>query len=247
VPFDTTAHKVRKVFDEAAPFYDRMNDWMSLGLHHAWKDALVTSLPWSDLRKKPHALTFLDMAGGTGDITKRLAERCQDLHRAPKLLLADINTAMLEVSQKRHPEAPWAHLHEDATRLSLKTSTVDVYTIAFGLRNVSNLKHALQETFRVLKPGGSFHCLEFSAPRTPIMHTLFRLYLHTWIPLCAVSIADRVSPYTYLRKSILAFPQPCLLAQMMEKVGFEHVTHRPLSGGVVALHTAIKPLKTRRT
>ena len=226
------ARLVRGVFDSVASRYDIMNDLMSGGVHRLWKAAMIDWL-------NPHGeISVLDVAGGTGDIAFRI------LDRAPqsKVIVADINAAMLEqgrnraIDQARLGRLTWACM--DAEKLSLPDRSVDAYTIAFGIRNVTHIEAALSEAFRVLKPGGRFLCLEFSTVRNPALAKIYDLYSFNLLPKIGGIVASDADSYRYLVESIRRFPNQERFAEMITAAGFRNVAVRDLSGGIAALHSA---------
>jgi demethylmenaquinone methyltransferase/2-methoxy-6-polyprenyl-1,4-benzoquinol methylase len=225
------------VFARVAERYDLMNDLMSLGIHRSWKAAMVDRLA-----PRP-GLRLLDVAGGTGDIAFRVLERLE--RRAgtpPEIVVCDVNPAMLEVGRDRALDANrlgalrW--LAADAEALPLPERSVDAYTIAFGIRNVTNIDRALAEARRVLRPGGRFLCLEFSRLRLPALERLYEAYSFTVLPWLGELVAGDRAAYRYLVESIRRFPDQATFAGLIERAGLERVRHRDLSGGIVALHSA---------
>jgi demethylmenaquinone methyltransferase/2-methoxy-6-polyprenyl-1,4-benzoquinol methylase len=228
------AGMVRDVFDSVAPSYDVMNDAMSLGVHRLWKAALVDWVAPRAGRK------YLDVAGGTGDIAFRI------LQRAPGALvtIADINARMVSVGRDRALDrglqSGLSYLVADAQHLPVPDSSVDTYTIAFGLRNVTHIDQALAEAFRVLRPGGRFFCLEFSHVTLPGLDKIYDLYSFKLLPELGALIAKDRDSYKYLVESIRRFPPPEELAARMGGIGFERVEVRTLSGGIAAIHSGWK-------
>jgi len=210
-----------------------MNDLMSGGLHRAWKDALASAVnPPRDGR--PFAL--LDVAGGTGDIALRVLAAGGAGVRACVL---DINRAMLDVGRKRAATLGPAiqFFAGNAEALPFPARAFDAATNAFGIRNVPRIETALAEAFRVLKFGGRFLCLEFSAVDVPGFDRLYDLYSFAVIPLLGRLVANDAEAYRYLVESIRRFPRPERFADMLRDAGFRRVSFRLLSGGVVALHS----------
>ena len=226
---------VDDVFTSVARRYDLMNDLMSGGLHRAWKDVLVTAVnpPKSD---RPVAL--LDVAGGTGDIAMRVIEAGGTGTRA---VVADINPAMLAVGRERARERGFGDMVQfaegNAEALPFADRTFDVVTIAFGIRTVPRIDLALAEANRVLRIGGRFLCLEFSAVDVPGLDALYDLYSFNLIPALGRVVADDREAYRYLVESIRRFPKPQAFAEMITAAGFRRVSYRPITGGIVALHS----------
>ncbi len=224
--------KVTGVFESVANAYDLMNDLMSFGIHRFWKSSFVESLPFHQ-----HG-TYLDMASGTGDIANAIQERLKRFGFTSDLIATDINQAMIGVGKKRHPHLNWTCAN--AEELPIKDQAVDVATIAFGLRNVTHIEKALKETYRVLKPGGVFACLEFSQVEPPLGR-LYDLYSFKIIPKIGKWVANDEASYQYLSESIRTFLTREELANMMKKVGFQKVSVDTFLGGIVAFHKGYKP------
>jgi len=232
---------VREVFDRVAGRYDLMNDVMSGGVHRLWKQALMD---WLDPQP---GQTLLDVAGGTGDVGRAFLKRAAwkarrrggpDAGPQARAILCDINEAMLQAGAAKHPdEAGIRRVCGDAEALPLADRTVEVCTIAFGIRNVTHIDRALAEMRRVLKPGGRFICLEFSHVDIPGLDTLYEAYSFKVIPQLGRLFAGSAEPYHYLVESIRRFPARGEFANMMAQAGFAQVKVRPLSGGIAALHS----------
>ncbi len=235
VPAAAKAGLVREVFDAVADRYDLMNDLMSLGVHRLWKTAMIDALD-----PRP-GMAFLDVAGGTGDIAFRIHKRVADRGGKARIVVADINTEMLRVGRNRAldkgiaADLEWMCL--DAQDLPLPDRSVDAYTIAFGLRNVTDVARALAEARRVLKPGGRFLCLEFSRVVLPLLDKAYDAYSFKALPLMGKVVADNPDAYRYLAESIRKFPPQEELAGMMRTAGFANVGFRNYSGGIAALHS----------
>jgi demethylmenaquinone methyltransferase/2-methoxy-6-polyprenyl-1,4-benzoquinol methylase len=231
------ASLVGGVFERVANRYDLMNDLMSGGLHRLWKSAMID---WLAPRQ---GLRLLDVAGGTGDIAFRVLDRVARKRGAlPRITVCDINRAMLEVGRDRAIDqnriAPLAWLCADAEALPVADRSVDAYTIAFGIRNVTRIERALAEARRVLRPGGRFLCLEFSHLRLDSLRRLYDQYSFTVVPWLGEQVADDRAAYQYLVESIRRFPDQTTFARMIEQAGLERVRCRNLSGGIAALHSA---------
>jgi demethylmenaquinone methyltransferase/2-methoxy-6-polyprenyl-1,4-benzoquinol methylase len=226
---------VQSLFARIAQRYDIMNDAMSLGLHRLWKQEFINALPLAHL-PSPGAAHLLDVATGTGDIPERLYTRTQGLKMPCTFVVCDLNEEMLKAGQKRLPHHPFHWQLANAEALPFEPDSFDLYTIAFGLRNVTHKETALQEAFRVLKKGGFFYCLEFSHPESPWMQGLYDLYSFGWIPLLGKVLANDKAAYTYLVESIRVFPHPALLETLIQEAGFQKTGYRLLSQGLVAIH-----------
>lgn len=222
---------VQGVFSSVAGKYDLMNDLMSGGIHRLWKSAM---LDW--LSPRP-GWNSLDVAGGTGDIAFRIHERQPSAH----VTICDLTPAMLEVGRDRAIDKgilsglDW--VSGNAEDLPFEDMHFDSYTIAFGLRNVGRQQRALEEAYRVLRPGGRFLCLEFSHVALPALSKLYDVYSFKVLPWLGQQVAGDRDSYQYLVESIRKFPTQDNLAGMMSKAGFRNVTYRNLTGGIAALHS----------
>ncbi len=236
VPVDDKASLVRGVFDRVASRYDLMNDLMSGGVHRLWKAELIGEIA---PRAGEH---LLDVAGGTGDISTRFIAAAGGSESGARATICDINAAMLGVGRDRALDTghvgglSW--VTGDAERLPVAGRSVDVYTIAFGLRNVTRLDAALAEARRVLKPGGRFYCLEFSRVVVPGLSQLYDLYSFNILPTLGQIVAGDREAYQYLVESIRRFPPQAELVQRMEAAGLGRPRYRNLSGGIAAIHSA---------
>ncbi|MHB8285452.1 MAG: class I SAM-dependent methyltransferase [Caulobacteraceae bacterium] len=226
---------VRGVFDRVASRYDLMNDLMSAGVHRAWKDMTAARLnPQPGER-------IIDCAGGTGDISKRLAKLSRQAKARrggddAQILVIDYNAEMVGVGRDRvtDPEIAWAV--GDAQALPLPDACADAYVIAFGIRNVTDVSVALREARRVLKPGGRFLCLEFSQPPAKALRAAYDAYSFNVIPAVGEFVAKDRESYQYLVESIRRFPPQDRFAQMIGEAGFKRAGYTNFSGGVAALH-----------
>jgi demethylmenaquinone methyltransferase/2-methoxy-6-polyprenyl-1,4-benzoquinol methylase len=227
---------VRGIFERVAGRYDLMNDLMSMGVHRLWKAAMIDSLA-------PRAgQVILDVAGGTGDIAFRILDRAEKTGGPAAVMVLDLSEAMLRTGRDRAIDEGrldgLAWVAGDAERLPVPDQTVDAYTIAFGLRNVTRIERALAEARRVLKPGGRFLCLEFSHIEPAPLAALYELYSFRMIPAMGDVVTGERDAYRYLVESIRRFPPQAELARMIEAAGLERVKVRNLSGGIAALHSA---------
>jgi demethylmenaquinone methyltransferase/2-methoxy-6-polyprenyl-1,4-benzoquinol methylase len=236
VPLAEKQDLVDDVFHKVAQRYDLMNDLMSAGLHRAWKDALVSALrPPQD---RPFAL--LDVAGGTGDIAFRVLDVAGPDATATVL---DINGDMLAVGRDRAParlQGQLEFVQGNAEALPLPDKAFDAYTIAFGIRNVPRIQLALNEAYRVLRRGGRFLCLEFSQADVPGFDRIYDAYSFNAVPALGKVVTGDGEPYRYLVESIRKFPRPDAFAAMIRQAGFGRVSHRPMTGGIVRLHSGWK-------
>lgn len=224
---------VREVFSSVASRYDLMNDLMSAGMHRLWKDHFVAKI------NVPASAAILDLAGGTGDIAVRLKKRT-----GARVTVCDINEAMLNTGRDRQFDRGQAQglrwVCGNAEHLPVPDNSLDVITIAFGLRNVSNIPQALRDASRALKPGGQFLCLEFSQVVVPMLAKLYDQYSFKLIPMIGELVARDRESYQYLVESIRLFPKQEKLKSMMEEAGFSRVSYENLSLGIVAIHRGWK-------
>jgi len=234
VPLADKQALVDDVFHSVARRYDLMNDLMSFGLHRAWKDALVTAA--NPPKNEPFAL--IDIAGGTGDIAFRVIGAGGAGTHAT---VCDINPDMLAVGRERAAARGLGEAitfaEANAEKLPFADRSFDTATIAFGIRNVPRIEAALAEAFRVLKIGGRFLCLEFSAVNVPGLDRLYDFYSFNVIPALGRAVAGDAESYRYLVESIRRFPKPKEFAGMMRAAGFARVSHQLMTGGIVALHS----------
>lgn len=265
VKVEEKEHLVRGVFDSVAESYDVMNDLMSAGIHRVWKDQFVNSTRVQSLaptvrRNSEDELAILDVAGGTGDIAFRMidAMQCEERSKSTgqdpvSVTVCDINTEMLRVGQRRAQERYGSSLLEETKALSFvegnaqslnnfEENSFDLYTIAFGLRNVTDVDAALREACRVLKPGGRFMCLEFSRLPHPVLQSLYDTYSFNVIPALGEFVANDRESYQYLVESIRKFSDQETLVGRMEQAGMECAKYTNLTGGIVAIHEGWKPL-----
>ena len=262
-PDEKTA-AVRGVFDSVADQYDLMNDLMSGGVHRLWKNHLIRKI-------RPRAgLSYLDVAGGTGDIAFKIKESIDSLSKAQarrratpaqnsqpdasrpaacghgdtQITLCDLNWDMLRVGRDRAVDKGYLNdfdwITGNAECLPVPSESVDVYTIAFGLRNVTRIDDGLKEAFRVLKPGGRFYCLEFSHVDNPLIRRVYDGFSFGVIPHMGKVVANDKDSYQYLVESIRKMPKQKALKQRMEAAGFSKCSYENLTFGVAAIHYGIK-------
>ncbi|KAK9369707.1 ubiE/COQ5 methyltransferase family-domain-containing protein [Lipomyces kononenkoae] len=250
VPEHEKEELVREVFSSVAKSYDVMNDVMSFGIHRLWKDHFVTKL---DPGRRPggEPLSILDVAGGTGDIAFRMLDWATEIHNdhQSKVLVVDINENMLKEGQKRSLATAYA----DGSRIDFKVQNAevldavpdnsqDLYTVAFGIRNFTDIPAALRAAHRVLKPGGVFACLEFSKVNVGLLDMIYKQYSFSIIPLMGQLVAADRDSYQYLVESIARFPSQKEFAGMIRDAGFEISGngYEDLTVGIAAIHTGVK-------
>jgi demethylmenaquinone methyltransferase/2-methoxy-6-polyprenyl-1,4-benzoquinol methylase len=232
---DARQRLVNDVFSTVAGRYDLMNDLMSGGLHRLWKDDLVA---WLAPTKSARRFDLIDVAGGTGDITRRVLEAGGPGCGA---VLCDISPDMVDVGRKRLTDAGLAARVAlaigNAEALPFPDKSFDAYTIAFGIRNVTHIDRALAEAHRVLRHGGRFLCLEFSACEVPLLDRLYDFHSFEIIPRLGQLAAGSAEPYRYLVESIRKFPPQEPFAAMIRAASFGRVAYRNLTGGIAAIHS----------
>jgi demethylmenaquinone methyltransferase/2-methoxy-6-polyprenyl-1,4-benzoquinol methylase len=227
--------KVASVFHSVAAQYDVMNDLMSFGIHRLWKRFTIDA---SGVRP---GNKVLDLAGGTGDLTAKFS---QLVGREGKVILADINSSMLNVGRDKLRDKGLVqnieYVQANAQYLPFEDNTFDIVTIAFGLRNVTDKDMALRSIFRVLKPGGRLLVLEFSKPEHELISKAYDFYSFNILPKMGELVAKDGESYQYLAESIRMHPDQETLKEMMNNAGFEQTSFKNLTGGVVALHKGYK-------
>ncbi|MFZ5963518.1 bifunctional demethylmenaquinone methyltransferase/2-methoxy-6-polyprenyl-1,4-benzoquinol methylase UbiE [Thalassococcus sp. BH17M4-6] len=234
VPESEKAGRVRGVFGSVASKYDVMNDAMSMGIHRIWKDAMMD---WLAPRRGQR---LLDVAGGTGDISFRFLKRAGHGHAT----VLDLTEPMLIEGRKRAEAEAMADSLDwvvgDAMALPFDDNSFDVYTISFGIRNVTRPQEALNEAYRVLRPGGRLMVLEFSQIPNPAMQWAYDRYSFNVIPAMGQVIANDRDSYQYLVESIRRFPDQETFLGMVRQAGFEQAKYRNLTMGVACLHSGWK-------
>ncbi|NVK31769.1 MAG: bifunctional demethylmenaquinone methyltransferase/2-methoxy-6-polyprenyl-1,4-benzoquinol methylase UbiE [Gammaproteobacteria bacterium] len=235
VDAEQKASMVRGVFDSVASKYDVMNDVMSFGVHRVWKALAIAQ---SGVRPGQQVL---DLAGGTGDLTIKLAKK---VGKTGKVVLSDINQSMLDQGRDRLIDAGIVGnvdiVQADAEQLPFEDNRFNLVTMAFGLRNVTRKENALKEIHRVLKPGGRVLVLEFSKPVIDPLSKAYDLYSFKVLPTMGKLVANDAESYQYLAESIRMHPDQETLAEMMREAGLENVSYQNMTGGIVALHKGFK-------
>ncbi|EXJ90718.1 ubiquinone biosynthesis methyltransferase [Capronia coronata CBS 617.96] len=252
VPAAQKEAKVGAVFSSVASSYDTMNDLMSLGIHRLWKDYFVRSLnPGS--RNSEKGWNILDVAGGTGDIAFGMLDHATNvnLDLKTKVTIADINPDMLAEGRRRALETPYGNskrlsfMQANAESMpSIESNSLDLYTVAFGIRNFTNKDAAIREAFRVLKPGGVFACLEFSHVDSALFNAVYKRWSFGAIPLIGQLVTGDRDSYQYLVESIERFPTQEEFKAMIEDAGFvtPGAGYENLTGGIASIHRGIKPI-----
>lgn len=235
IPVEQKTRRVGQVFDSVAARYDLMNDLMSWGIHRLWKQFAVA------IASIKRGQRVLDLAGGTGDMTARLARR---VGSAGSVILVDINESMLSIGRDRLIDQGIAgtvqYVQANAESLPFPDNTFDVVTIAFGLRNVTHKDQALASMHRVLQPGGRVVILEFSQLVMPLLQRLYDSYSFNVLPGLGKLVVGDAESYRYLLESIRRHPDQETLKRMMESAGFDLIAYYNLSGGIAAVHCGYK-------
>jgi demethylmenaquinone methyltransferase/2-methoxy-6-polyprenyl-1,4-benzoquinol methylase len=222
---------VTEVFKDVFDKYDLMNDLMSLGIHRIWKKNFIQ---WLNPQQNTK---LIDVASGTGDIAKLFLNK---INSKGSVCCVDENNGMLSLSKKKlynNENVKW--FCNNAEKLPFKNNYFDYYTISFGIRNVEDINAALQEAYRVLKPGGRFLCLEFSKVENEILNNFYQKYSKS-IPQLGKLIIGKSQPYEYLVSSIKKFYSQEIFLDLIKKQKFSKISYRNLSGGIVAIHSAWK-------
>eukprot|EP01130_Rhizamoeba_saxonica_P014944 TRINITY_DN6610_c1_g1_i1.p1 TRINITY_DN6610_c1_g1~~TRINITY_DN6610_c1_g1_i1.p1 ORF type:complete len:228 (+),score=54.99 TRINITY_DN6610_c1_g1_i1:745-1428(+) len=224
-----------------------MNDAMSMGVHRLWKDHFVQKL------HPVPGVVAVDVAGGTGDITFRIIDQLRkkqeySVKKQSKITVVDINPSMIQVGRERAQELGYTTDEvvdidfqvANAEKMPFEDNSVDMYTIAFGIRNCTNVDKVLNEAYRILKPGGRFMCLEFSKVTPDTLRKLYDLYSFNIIPPMGQVLASDYESYQYLVESIRKFPPQDDFAQMIRDAGYSFVSYEDLNFGIVAIHSGFK-------
>lgn len=235
-PADISSERVKDIFSTIAKKYERFNAVSSFGAYKAWLSGMMRQAPIS-----PNA-DVLDIAGGTGDVTFTVARAKHPRH----IQCTDLVDEMLDVARMHYADGkadgvPVDFEVVDAQNIPYADASYDVITMAYGIRNMPERDRALSEMFRVLKPGGSLVCLEFSTPPNAVWRALYNFYLKHLIPFWGGLITGDREGFVYLSRSIKAFPNQQGLADMMTRAGFTDVTWKNYTGGIAAVHVAKKP------
>uniref|UniRef100_J3L8E6 2-methoxy-6-polyprenyl-1,4-benzoquinol methylase, mitochondrial n=1 Tax=Oryza brachyantha TaxID=4533 RepID=J3L8E6_ORYBR len=258
VPEEEKSKLVGNVFSSVASSYDLMNDLMSVGLHRLWKDStesvdvhmhqlvgdVITTELLFVLRKWDVAFRALERINSVSH--RAMQGTLTDIEEDTQIYVCDINPNMLNVGKKRASERGYKEGHclswiqGDAEALNFEDGSMDGYTIAFGIRNVTHIEKALSEAYRVLKRGGRFLCLELSHVDVPLFKQIYDVYSFSVIPAVGELVAGARQSYQYLVESIRRFPNQEKFAQMIQEAGFERVEYENLVGGVVAIHSGLK-------
>lgn len=236
---DEKEHLVKGIFSNVAKKYDLMNDLMSAGVHRLWKNKMIAEINFDTTRNK-----FIDVAGGTGDIAFRITKKAREKNISHRVEVVDINQAMLDCGKDRAIDLNlFSHLNftcADGEKLPFADNSFDFFTIAFGIRNFTNIDKGLSEAYRVLKPNGKFICLEFSKVNNYFLQKFYDSYSFNIIPRIGEIILNDRESYQYLVESIRKFPSQEMFKKMIEEAGFRNANYQNLSFGAASIHTGIK-------
>ena len=235
---DQKSNLVKDIFSNVAKKYDLMNDLMSAGTHRLWKNNMINCIDFFDNIK------IIDVAGGTGDIAFRIAKKAQEKSLNYQIEVVDINSQMLEVGRSRAVDMNlFSHLNfveNDGENLKFADESFDVFTIAFGIRNFTNIDKGLREAHRVLKKGGKFICLEFSKVEDIFLQKIYDTYSFKIIPKIGEFILKDHDSYQYLVESIRKFPDQKSFTKLIENAGFSRAGYQNLTFGACAIHWGFK-------
>ena len=224
---------VQNIFSNVANKYDLMNDIMSFGTHRLWKRKLI------DIMNIQNNENIIDVGSGTGDLIKLILKDNPDVF----IYAVDLNSKMLEFAKKQFKKKQKYKINfikANAETLPFENNYFDKYVISFCLRNITYIDKALEEAFRILKPGGSFYCLEFSSPETSIINKTYLKYKQNFLPWIGEKITKNKDAYKYLEESITQFPNQETLLNQLNKVGFKETKYINIFDGIVSIHKGFK-------
>ena len=230
VNFKEKTKFVQKIFSDVALYYDLMNDIMSFGTHRIWKKKFV------DLINPTKNEVIVDVGSGSGDIVKEILKRKKNI----RIDVVDLNKEMLNMGKKNIINKNVNFHLANAEELNFQNNFYDKYLISFCLRNVTNIKIALKESLRILKPGGVFYCLEFSSPESSLVNSSYQVYKNNMIPLIGKIIAKDELAYRYLEESIDQFPNQKELLTNLNYIGYHETNYINLFNGIVCIHKGFK-------
>lgn len=234
-PAELSTERVKDIFSSIARRYERFNAISSFGAYRRWLDGMMRQAPITS------SDDVLDIAGGTGDVSRWVARAFKPRHiQCTDLVPEMLDVARLHQAAGHFGDVPIDFDVVDAQNIPYADESYDIVTMAYGIRNMPDRPRALAEMHRVLKPGGALVCLEFSTPPNPLWRTLYRFYLRHLIPFWGGLVTGDKSGFVYLSKSIQAFPDQKGLARLMEEAGFRYVTWKNYTGGIAAVHVAYK-------
>ena len=224
---------VQEIFTGVSKKYDLMNDLMSFGSHRLWKKKLI------EMMNIQNNETIIDVGSGTGDLVKLILKENNNV----SIYSVDLNIEMLNESKKNFNNQQTdkiQFIHANAETLPFENNFFDKYVISFCLRNITYIEKALYESFRILKPGGIFYCLEFSAPTSSVVNKIYSKYKNIIVPFIGEKVANNKNAYKYLEESISQFPNQKILLDKINNVGFEKTSYINLFDGIVSIHIGFK-------
>ena len=221
---------VQGVFTDVAEHYDLMNDLMSFGSHRIWKSELINLM---NIQKSDK---IIDVGSGTGDLVRLILNK----NFKNNIYSVDLNNEMLSYGKIRFKNKKVNFIKANAEKLPFEDNSFDKYIISFCLRNVTDIKKALTEAYRILKPGGTFYCLEFSNPESKIVDNIYKYYKKNIIPWIGEKISNKRHAYSYLEESIDQFPNQKILLSAIKKTGFNESKYLNMFNGIVSLHSGFK-------
>ena len=230
---ENKTYSVQKIFTEVSKKYDLMNDVMSLGAHRMWKKRLVEMM---DIQIND---IIIDVGSGTGDLVKLILKENNHI----SIYSVDLNIDMMNEGKKNFNNKQLKKIqfiNANAEKLPFENNFFDKYVISFCLRNITNVEKAIQEAFRILKPGGIFYCLEFSMPTSSIINAVYSKYKNKIIPYMGERIANNKNAYKYLEESISQFLHQDILLNKIKNVGFDKSSYINLFNGIVSIHKGFK-------
>jgi demethylmenaquinone methyltransferase/2-methoxy-6-polyprenyl-1,4-benzoquinol methylase len=227
---EAKTYLVQKIFSDVANNYDLMNDLMSFGAHRLWKHELIE---YMNIQKMDH---IIDVGSGTGDLISLILKK--KIYNY--IYSVDLNDEMLNYGKKKFKNSKIKFLEANAEDLPFENNTFDKYIISFCLRNITNIKKALFESYRILKPGGVFYCLEFSTPESYVINKIYKNYKKNIIPFIGEKITKNKEAYKYLEESINLFPNQKELLKSINKIGYQQTNYFNMFNGIVAIHSGYK-------
>ena len=221
---------VQKIFSDVSDNYDLMNDIMSFGAHRLWKKIFI------DIVNPSNNERIIDVGSGSGDLVLEIQKKCLNA----RIDIVDLNKEMLQKGKKRINKGNVDFYLQNAENLSFENNVYDKYLISFCLRNITNIDKSFREAYRILKPGGTYYCLEFSKPNSFFISNIYSFYKSNFIPFFGKIFSNNRDAYNYLNESIDMFPSQEYLKKRLEKVGFKSIKYINLFDGIVSIHKGFK-------
>jgi demethylmenaquinone methyltransferase / 2-methoxy-6-polyprenyl-1,4-benzoquinol methylase len=228
---DEKTEWVLRHFNSVAEWYDFMNTLLSFGIHYLWKRKAVNMM---NLKTGDRVI---DVCGGTGDLAVLAGRK---IGSESRVIIYDINKAMIDAGRKKQAVSDFKFVLGNAENISFPDNSFDAAMVGFGIRNVTRMEQGFSEMHRVLKPGGTLMCLEFSKPTAPVFRWLYDFYSFHIMPLLGQLIVGSRNAYTHLPESIRTFPLPDKLSEILQNIGFCNVSYRRLTNGIAVIHKGTK-------